>query len=131
MTSFTGVSSFPALLAMTLLLSLAARATADAAAVLRAAPLSGAECAAGGVWVASRGGSRGRGAARLKLMAAMILASFVKKFWGSSNLGPPKSNPKSLHFSKEQICSPSWFVGLGHGCCFVILLLPCWNMDEE
>ena len=131
MTSFTGVSSFPALLAMTLLLSLAASATAtDAAAVLRAEPLSCAECAAG-LRVASWGGSRGRGAARLKLMAAMILASFVKKFWGSSNLGPPKSNPKSLHFSKEQICSPSWFVGLGHGCCFIILLLPCWNMDEE
>lgn len=56
---------------------------------------------------------------------------FVKKIGGSSNWGPPKSNPKSLHFSKEQICSPSWFVGLGHGCCFIILLLPCWDMDEE
>ena len=123
MTSFTGVSSFPALLAMTLLLSLAARATADAAAVLRAAPLSGAECAAGGVWVASRGGSRGRGAARLKLMAAMIVASILWKKSGVPQIGDRQKAILSLFiFRRNRYVLRhglwAWVMGAASSYCF-------------
>ena len=129
MTSFTGVSSFPALLAMTLLLSLAASATAtDAAAVLRAEPLSCAECAAG-LRVASWGGSRGRGAAGLKLMAAMILASLVENIEVPQIRAPQFEHPKSAHLL-EQMCSPSWFVGLGHGCCYCFCHVGTWMKNS-